>query len=52
MSAAQLLDVAFERVTIRYRIDGPEVLSDISFHVPAGQFVGIVGASGSGALST
>src|SRR5438132_2453813 len=41
-------DIAFEHVTFRYRIDGPEVLSDVSFRVPAGQIVGIVGASGSG----
>jgi subfamily B ATP-binding cassette protein HlyB/CyaB len=41
-------DVAFEHVTFRYRIDGPEVLSDVSFGVPAGQIIGIVGASGSG----
>ena len=32
----------------RYRIDGPEVLHDVSFDVPAGQVVGIVGPSGSG----
>jgi subfamily B ATP-binding cassette protein HlyB/CyaB len=41
-------DVAFEHVVFRYRIDGPEVLHDVSFTVPAGQVVGIVGASGSG----
>jgi ATP-binding cassette, subfamily B, bacterial HlyB/CyaB len=41
-------DVAFEHVIFRYRIDGPEVLHDISFHVPAGQMVGVVGQSGSG----
>jgi subfamily B ATP-binding cassette protein HlyB/CyaB len=41
-------DIAFEHVTFRYRIDGAEVLSDVSFTVPAGQIVGIVGASGSG----
>jgi subfamily B ATP-binding cassette protein HlyB/CyaB len=41
-------DVAFEHVTFRYRIDAAEVLSDVSFQVPAGQIVGIVGASGSG----
>src|SRR5262249_5190474 len=35
-------------VTFRYRIDGPEVLHDISLNVPAGQLVGIVGPSGSG----
>jgi subfamily B ATP-binding cassette protein HlyB/CyaB len=41
-------DIAFEHVTFRYRIDGPEVLSDVGFQVPAGQIIGIVGASGSG----
>jgi subfamily B ATP-binding cassette protein HlyB/CyaB len=41
-------EVAFEHVTFRYRIDGPEVLHDVSFSVPAGQIVGIVGPSGSG----
>src|SRR5712692_8481279 len=41
-------DVAFEHVTFRYRIDGPEVLHDVSFGAPAGQIVGIVGPSGSG----
>jgi ATP-binding cassette, subfamily B, bacterial HlyB/CyaB len=41
-------DVTFEHVGFRYRVDGPEVLHDISFHVPAGQVIGIVGPSGSG----
>ena len=41
-------DVVFEHVTFRYRIDGPEVLHDVSFNVPAGQVIGIVGPSGSG----
>src|SRR5438309_5931391 len=41
-------DIAFEHVSFRYRVDGPEVLSDVTFKVPAGQVVGIVGASGSG----
>jgi len=41
-------DVIFERVSFRYRIDGPEVLRDISLSVPAGQVVGVVGPSGSG----
>jgi ATP-binding cassette, subfamily B, bacterial HlyB/CyaB len=41
-------DVALEHVTFRYRIDGAEVLHDVSFNVPAGQVVGIVGPSGSG----
>ncbi len=39
-------DVAFEHVTFRYRVDGPEILHDISLRVPAGQVVGIVGPSG------
>ena len=41
-------DITFEHVTFRYRIDGQEVLHDVSFDVPAGQMVGIVGPSGSG----
>jgi subfamily B ATP-binding cassette protein HlyB/CyaB len=41
-------DLTFEHVSFRYRVDGPEVLRDVSFHVPAGQLVGIVGSSGSG----
>jgi len=41
-------EVIFEHVTFRYRIDGPEVLHDVSFRVPAGQVVGVVGPSGSG----
>src|SRR6185312_4503784 len=31
--------ITFEHVTFRYRIDGPEVLHDISLTVPAGQLV-------------
>jgi len=41
-------NIAFEHVTFRYRIDGPEVLRDVSFAAPAGQVIGIVGPSGSG----
>src|SRR5579871_1115409 len=41
-------DVVFEHVTFRYRIDGPEVLHDVSFNAAAGQVIGIVGPSGSG----
>jgi subfamily B ATP-binding cassette protein HlyB/CyaB len=41
-------DVTFERVHFRYRVDGPEILHDVSFHARAGQIVGIVGPSGSG----
>jgi len=41
-------DVAFEHVTFRYRVDGPEVLHDVSLKASAGQVIGIVGPSGSG----
>ena len=41
-------DVVLEHVTFRYRLDGPEVLHEVSFSIPAGQTVGIVGPSGSG----
>src|SRR5215472_6038947 len=40
--------VTFEHVTFRYRVDGAEVLHDVSLSIPAGQVVGIVGPSGSG----
>jgi subfamily B ATP-binding cassette protein HlyB/CyaB len=41
-------EIAFEHVTFRYRVDGPETLHDISFSVAPDQVVGIVGPSGSG----
>jgi ATP-binding cassette, subfamily B, bacterial HlyB/CyaB len=41
-------NICFDHVTFRYRVDGQEVLHDVSFDVPAGQMVGIVGPSGSG----
>jgi subfamily B ATP-binding cassette protein HlyB/CyaB len=41
-------NINFDHVTFRYRINGREVLHDVSFDVPAGQMVGIVGPSGSG----
>jgi len=40
--------IAFDHVSFRYRIDGPEVLHDVSFSVQPGQVVGVVGSSGSG----
>jgi ATP-binding cassette, subfamily B, bacterial HlyB/CyaB len=40
--------ITFEHVGFRYRLDGPAVLDDIDLTIPAGQVVGIVGASGSG----
>jgi ATP-binding cassette, subfamily B, bacterial HlyB/CyaB len=41
-------EVTFEHVSFRYRIDGSEVLHDVTFKVDPGQVVGIVGPSGSG----
>jgi ATP-binding cassette, subfamily B, bacterial HlyB/CyaB len=41
-------EITFEHVTFRYRVDGPEVLHDVSFKIAAGEMIGIVGASGSG----
>ena len=40
--------ISFEHVTFRYRLDGPAILHDINFEIPAGQVLGIVGPSGSG----
>jgi subfamily B ATP-binding cassette protein HlyB/CyaB len=40
--------ITFDHVSFRYRIDGPEVLHDVSFAVQPGQVVGVVGSSGSG----
>ncbi|WP_370153718.1 type I secretion system permease/ATPase [Ferrovibrio sp.] len=40
--------IDFEQVSFRYRADGPEVLSEVSFSILPGQVVGIVGTSGSG----
>ena len=41
-------EIEFDRMTFRYRFDGPEVLRQISLRIPAGQILGIVGPSGSG----
>jgi subfamily B ATP-binding cassette protein HlyB/CyaB len=41
-------DIVFDHVTFRYRLDGPEVLHDVSFDIPVGKTIGIVGPSGSG----
>ncbi|MCP4699583.1 MAG: type I secretion system permease/ATPase, partial [Gammaproteobacteria bacterium] len=40
--------IRFDRVTFRYRADGPEILRNIDIDIPPGQVVGIVGRSGSG----
>jgi ATP-binding cassette subfamily B protein len=40
--------ITFENVGYRYSDDGPPVLDDVSFDVPAGSTVGVVGRTGSG----
>lgn len=40
--------VSFDRVTFRYRPDGPEILRQVSLDIAPGQVLGIVGPSGSG----
>ncbi|MET8863803.1 ABC transporter ATP-binding protein [Nonomuraea sp. NPDC004580] len=41
-------DVVFEDVRFRYTPDGPDVLRGMSFRIPYGQTVALVGASGAG----
>ncbi len=40
--------VEVDRVTFRYRPDGPEILRDLSLTIAPGEVVGVVGPSGSG----
>lgn len=40
--------ITFDQVVFRYRVDGPETLRGISFDIPSGEIVGVVGRSGSG----
>jgi subfamily B ATP-binding cassette protein HlyB/CyaB len=40
--------IRFDHVSFRYRLDGQQVMHDVTFDIPAGQTVGIVGPSGSG----
>jgi subfamily B ATP-binding cassette protein HlyB/CyaB len=40
--------VSFDHVDFRYRLDGQQVLKDVTLDIAAGQMVGIVGPSGSG----
>ena len=40
--------IKFDKVSFRYEADGPEVIRDMSFGIPANTVVGIVGRSGSG----
>lgn len=41
-------DIELENVSFRYRTDAAQVLQRISLQIPAGQVLGVVGASGSG----
>lgn len=41
-------DITFEKVRFRYDVQSSEVIRDMSFHIPRGTIVGIVGRSGSG----
>lgn len=40
--------IEFKNVSFRYRPDAPLALDDVSFSVPAGSILGVVGRSGSG----
>ncbi|KAF8214920.1 P-loop containing nucleoside triphosphate hydrolase protein [Mycena galopus ATCC 62051] len=44
-------DLRVEGLSARYSEDGPKVLHDISFHIKAGERVGVVGRTGSGKSS-
>ncbi|MEH1945840.1 MAG: NHLP bacteriocin export ABC transporter permease/ATPase subunit [Nostoc sp.] len=40
--------IAVDRVTFRYRQDGPPILDDVSLYADPGEFIALVGGSGSG----
>lgn len=40
--------IQFDHVSFRYRLDGQQVLTDLSLNIEPGQVIGIVGPSGSG----
>lgn len=40
--------IEFDHVTVRYRPDAPPVLNDVSFFLPSGTSLGVVGRTGAG----
>lgn len=40
--------ITFDNVVFRYSMDSPEVIKNISFDIPEGSIIGVVGRSGSG----
>jgi len=41
-------DIRLDKLSFKYMVNGPNVLNQVSVHIPAGTMVGIVGRSGSG----
>lgn len=41
-------EIKFEKVGFKYSVDGTQVLQEVSFNIPAGTSIGLVGRSGSG----
>jgi ABC-type multidrug transport system fused ATPase/permease subunit len=41
-------EIEFRNVTVRYHLDGPNILTDINLKFKAGERVGLVGRTGSG----
>lgn len=50
MTTAPLIQgkILFDKVRFRYRVDTSEVIKNMSFEIPSGSIIGVVGRSGSG----